>query len=203
VKKPLILEILDFRKKKARLVASHGAKYAQMLSNLAYSQIWMAINSRAKKDGVQVYQVDPAYTSLIGRLKFRKLLSNHIHLAAAFVIARRHFQFSEILPKILSCYQLLVRGQLVTLVKPEDLAKPDSALLRVSSRRLKQAFSTGNQKPQKTTVSRKSVGRSERMMGRTSLVSSRLKPNPEVAFPPTGMVTKKEAQKATLVKGDI
>jgi IS605 OrfB family transposase len=184
VRKPLIIEDLDFQKKKAALAASHGKKYAAMLTQLAYSQIQLAINSRARKEGVEVHKVDPSYTSLIGRIKFLRLCENSVHLAAAVVIARRHFHLSEVLPKDLGSYQFMIRGKKVTLVKPVDLTKPNNSLLRTLHGRLKKAFSTGNQTSKKTDKVRGSYG----MMGRMSLVSSRLKLSPVVAFPPTGMV---------------
>ena len=47
------------------------------------------------KDGVIVHQVNPAFTSIIGRINYAKRYGLSIHLAAALCIARRYQQFSE------------------------------------------------------------------------------------------------------------
>jgi hypothetical protein len=45
--------------------------------------------------------VNPAYTSQIGKMKYMKRLGVSIHMAAAYVIARRAMGFKEILPPML------------------------------------------------------------------------------------------------------
>jgi hypothetical protein len=47
-------------------------KHAQMLSSLSYSLILSTIKARAFDRGVSVTEVNPAYTSVIGRNKFRR-----------------------------------------------------------------------------------------------------------------------------------
>jgi IS605 OrfB family transposase len=100
-KKPLVLEKLDFKQKKATL-REKGASYARMLSSFAYSSILTHLKSRAQKQGIEVKEVNPAYTSIIGRVKFSKRYGLSIHHAAALVIARRFFRFSEKPPSRLS-----------------------------------------------------------------------------------------------------
>ena len=98
--KPLILEQLDFTKKKQTL-KDHSAKRARMLSSFSYGQILGTLKSRAFRRGIEVMQVNPAFTSVIGRIKFAKHYSISIHQAAAFVIARRMSGYSERLPRYL------------------------------------------------------------------------------------------------------
>src|ERR1700730_1722659 len=93
-KKPIVLEKLDFKQKKASL-REKGTSFARMLSSFAYSSILTHIKSRAQKEGVEVQEVNPAYTSIIGRVKFSKRCGLSIHHAAALVIARRSLRFSE------------------------------------------------------------------------------------------------------------
>jgi IS605 OrfB family transposase len=93
-KKPLVLEKLDFKQKKASL-REKGTPYARMLSSFAYSSILTHLKSRAQKQGIEIKEVNPAYTSMIGRVKFSKRYGLSIHHAAALVIARRFFRFSE------------------------------------------------------------------------------------------------------------
>jgi IS605 OrfB family transposase len=92
---PIVIEDLDFRRKKASLKAL-GASMAQMLSGLAYRLFETALAARAAKDGVELIRVNPAFTSVIGRLKFQRHYQKlSIHQAAAGVIARRGLNFTE------------------------------------------------------------------------------------------------------------
>lgn len=51
--------------------------------------------------GVAVFEVNPAYTSQIGKMKYMKRFGISIHEAASFVIARRGMGFKEKLPPVL------------------------------------------------------------------------------------------------------
>lgn len=93
--KPLVLEALDFQKKKATLKEAGQAKQARMLSSFSYQMILQTIKARAFRFGSEVIQVNPAFTSVIGRMKFAKKYGLSIHHAAAFCIARRLYGFSE------------------------------------------------------------------------------------------------------------
>lgn len=66
-----------------------------MLSSFAYGSLITHLKSRAVKIGVLIEQVNPAYTSLIGRVKFAKRYGLSIHQAAALAIGRRYLHFSE------------------------------------------------------------------------------------------------------------
>jgi IS605 OrfB family transposase len=96
-KKPIVLEKLNFRQKKISLRES-SPRYARMLSSFAYSNILTQIKSRGHKQGIEIQEVNPAYTSIIGRVKFSKRYGLSTHHAAALVIARRNLRFSEKLP---------------------------------------------------------------------------------------------------------
>jgi IS605 OrfB family transposase len=97
--KILIVEKLDFQKKKNELRESGNRKYARMLSSLAYINILNTIKSRAWRFGVKVKEVNPAYTSVIGRVKFAGRYGLTIHESAALCIARRFRGVSEGLPR--------------------------------------------------------------------------------------------------------
>jgi IS605 OrfB family transposase len=96
--KSLVVEKLDFQKKKNELKESGNRKYARMLSSLAYTNILTTIKSRAWRFGVKVKEVNPAYTSVIGRVKFSDRYGLTIHESAALCIARRFQGVSERLP---------------------------------------------------------------------------------------------------------
>jgi IS605 OrfB family transposase len=96
--KPIVVEDLDFQEKKGSLRESRSAKYARMLSSFAYQSILMHIKSRAMKKGISVASVNPAFTSMIGRLKYARRYGLTIHEAAAFAIARRYLGVYEKIP---------------------------------------------------------------------------------------------------------
>lgn len=97
--KPIILEKLDFQKKKTTLKESGYPKQARMLSSFSYKSIINSIHSRAFRFGVRVEEVNPAFTSLIGRVKFAEKYGLSIHESAALCIARRGLGVSERLPR--------------------------------------------------------------------------------------------------------
>jgi IS605 OrfB family transposase len=99
--KPLIFEELDFQKKKSQL-RENRASYARMLSSFSYGLIITHLKSRASKEGVFVAQVNSAYTSVIGRIKYGVRYGLSIHLGAALTIGRRYLRFSEKVPSNLS-----------------------------------------------------------------------------------------------------
>jgi IS605 OrfB family transposase len=68
-RKPLVIEKLDFRKKKAAL-EKEDRRYARMLSYFAYRLIHTVIAARAFDAGIELLQETPAYPSVIGREKF-------------------------------------------------------------------------------------------------------------------------------------
>jgi IS605 OrfB family transposase len=101
VQKPIVIEKLDFQKKRAELRGR--GQTAKNLSSFAYSKFRSMVVSRCRREGVQVYNVNPAYTSIIGRNKFARRYGLTVHNAAALVIARRSMGLSENPNK--KCYQ--------------------------------------------------------------------------------------------------
>ncbi len=95
--KPLVLEGLDFGRKKQELRDQNPA-YARKLSRFAYEFMGQGIRARARKEGVEVLEVNPAWTSLLGRVKYQKRYGLSVHEAAALVIARRGLGLREELP---------------------------------------------------------------------------------------------------------
>jgi len=53
----------------------------------------------AKRNGTEIRKVNPAYTSIIGKLKYAPQYNIDKDVAAAFVIARRGLGYKESLPK--------------------------------------------------------------------------------------------------------
>jgi IS605 OrfB family transposase len=96
-RKPLVIEKLDFQKKKAAL-EKQNPKYARMLSSFAYKQIQTIIRARSFDAGIEVSEVNPTYTSVIGQYKFADRYGMSRHSASALVIGRRSLGFKETLP---------------------------------------------------------------------------------------------------------
>jgi hypothetical protein len=95
---PLVSEDLDFAEKKKRLKEEGDARYARMLSSFAHSEFDAALASACARHGVLHRRINPAFTSLIGRVKFARRYGLSVHRAAALAIARRAMQLSEKLP---------------------------------------------------------------------------------------------------------
>jgi IS605 OrfB family transposase len=116
VQKPIVLENLDFKKKKATLKEENTRKNARMLSSLSYTQTIQMLKAKAYRKGVVIYTVNPAYTSIIGQVKFAKRYGLTKHHAAALCIARRKYGYSEQPPK--SCIILDGKNDQYTLPLP-------------------------------------------------------------------------------------
>ena len=98
---PIVIEKLDFSSKKSRL-REHSKSYARMLSSFAYSKLADLVHSKARLCAIQTIEVNPAYSSLIGLIKFMGLYGLNSGTCAALVLARRSFRFSERLPRCLN-----------------------------------------------------------------------------------------------------
>jgi IS605 OrfB family transposase len=92
--KPVVIEVLDFAKKKAELQKT-DARYARMLSSFACNQTASSIKAACFRAGVQVIEVNPAYTSVIGAVNHAQTKGISVHQGAAFAIARRGLGLSE------------------------------------------------------------------------------------------------------------
>lgn len=101
---PIVIEKLDFSSKKNRLRES-SKRCARMLSSFAYSKFADLVESKSRLRAIQVISVNPAYSSLIGMVKYMSLYGLNSGTAAALVLARRSLRFSERLPRVL--YALL------------------------------------------------------------------------------------------------
>jgi len=70
-----------------------------MLSQFAYSKCVDLVHSKARLSAIQVVEINPAYSSLIGMIKFMSLYGLNSGIAAALVLARRSLRLSERLPR--------------------------------------------------------------------------------------------------------
>ena len=87
--KDLVIEKLDFTKKKDNLISKKGKKYNEMLSTLAYSKFDSIITSKCVKNRIFLHKVNPAWTSWIAKQKYCPKMKLNVHSGASYVIARR------------------------------------------------------------------------------------------------------------------
>ena len=96
--KSIVKEDLSFVRKKAKTTkakSSFERKYNKMIHTLDYSRFESTMKNMTTRRGIDLIEVNPAYTSLIARQKYcnaRKIL---IHNGAAYVIARRGQGFKD------------------------------------------------------------------------------------------------------------
>jgi IS605 OrfB family transposase len=102
-KKPIIIEKLDFQRKKSLMKEENTSfngnankRKNRILSSFAYSLIIETIKQQAYRNGIAVYEVNPAFTSQIGWLKYAKQYGISRHMAAAYVIGRRSYAIEEL-----------------------------------------------------------------------------------------------------------
>ena len=87
--KDLVIEKLNFNKKRDTLINKKGKKYNKMLSTLAYSKFDSIITSKCVKNRIFLHKVNPAWTSWIAKQKYCPKMKLNIHSGASYVIARR------------------------------------------------------------------------------------------------------------------
>lgn len=87
--KDLVIEKLNFNKKRDTLISKRGKKYNKMLSTLAYSKFDSIITSRCVKNRIFLHKVNPAWTSWIAKQKYCSKMKLNIHSGASYVIARK------------------------------------------------------------------------------------------------------------------
>ena len=102
VGKPLVIERLDFRQKKA-VLEGESRRYSRMLSSFSYGKVKAYFLSRGYREGVEIVAVNPAYSSVVGRVKFMERYGLTVHQAAALVLARRYLGCSERIPRRWVC----------------------------------------------------------------------------------------------------
>ena len=96
--KPIVIERLDFSRKKAQL-EGESRKQSRMLSSFSYGKVKAYFLSRGYRQGVKIHPVNPAFSSVIGRVKFMERYGLSVHQAAALVLARRLLGCSERVPR--------------------------------------------------------------------------------------------------------
>jgi len=97
-RKGIVLESLKIKERGFRGDCT-GRKSRRVKHNFSYRKLKERIISLARRCGIAIKEVDPAYTSVIGMLKYAPQLSLSKDVASAWVIARRGLGLSEKVPK--------------------------------------------------------------------------------------------------------
>jgi len=104
--------VIELAKKENRAIAiedlkklpkgKRGEGFAKLRSRLqkwSYKRLLEKIEVLARRSGIEVRKVNPAYTSVIGKFKYASQLNIDKDVAGAYVIGRRGLGFKERLPK--------------------------------------------------------------------------------------------------------
>ena len=92
--KPIVIESLDFRKKK-RALADADPSAARRLSSLSCAAFHRTLRAHARLRGIAVEETNPSWTSVQGAVVHAARLGLTVHGAAALVVARRGMGLPE------------------------------------------------------------------------------------------------------------
>jgi IS605 OrfB family transposase len=159
--KPVVIEKLDFGQKKAEMEGSDPSR-ARQLSAFAYSQVSKAMHSAGFKQGVEIIEVNPAFTSIIGAVNYSQKLGISIHQGAALAIARRGMGLSESLTVRTANVPVRNGGHVTFLLPVRNRRKHVWSFWSQTARRLKAAqrvqVRSGKAKANPAPLSRQSLG---------------------------------------------
>ncbi|HBT19905.1 MAG TPA: transposase [Peptococcaceae bacterium] len=96
-RKAIVIERLDIKDKGKRGDFS-GRKSRRIRHSFSYKSFLEKIKVLAKRNGIEVIEINPAYTSVIGMLKYAPQYMISKDVAAAYVIARKGLGLKERIP---------------------------------------------------------------------------------------------------------
>ena len=163
--KPIVIEKLDFSAKKKSLIAGINKTKNKQLSSFAYSKIIELIKARAEDNYVEVREVNPAYTSMIGSIKYSKRSRISVHHGAAMCIGRKGLFNKVSIVKVINKETNKESNQIVTKydkekrissknkqIKSSDLPERNNLKLVVYWKELKENMVKSNQHGKKRRV---------------------------------------------------
>ena len=108
-KKPLVMEDINLTLKRSGLKYG-GKKRNRRISLFAYRKMTACLYNQSFKQGFSVFQVDPAYTSQMGKHLFMRKYGISIHEAAAYAIGLKGMGMLSLLLPQKQLYDLLPKG---------------------------------------------------------------------------------------------
>jgi IS605 OrfB family transposase len=88
--KGIVFENLDFKKDK-----SDSRQWKRMQSNFVWRKFLTLLERKCIEHGIQYKKVNPAFTSIIGKYKYRWMHKVSIYESAAYVIGRRGLGYNK------------------------------------------------------------------------------------------------------------
>lgn len=89
--KGIVFESLEFKKD----FKQYQKKWNRKKSNFVWKRFVELLERKCVQHGIKYKKVNPAFTSIIGKYKYRWMYKVNIHESAAFVIGRRGLGFNE------------------------------------------------------------------------------------------------------------
>lgn len=108
-KKPLVMEDINLTLRRSGLKYG-GKKRNRRISLFAYRKMTACLYNQSFKQGFAVFQVDPAYTSQMGKHLFMRKYGISIHEAAAYAIGLKGMGMLQLLLPQKQLYDLLPKG---------------------------------------------------------------------------------------------
>lgn len=108
-KKPLVMEDINLTLKHNGLKYG-GKKRNRRISLFAYRKMTACLYNQSFKQGFAVFQVDPAYTSQMGKHLFMRKYGISVHEAAAYAIGLKGMGMLQLLLPQKQLYDLLPKG---------------------------------------------------------------------------------------------
>lgn len=90
-KKGIVFESLKFKKHFENL----GRKFNRTRSNFVWKKILNLLERKCIENRIMRRKVNPAFSSVIGRLKYQKMFNLSIHQSASYVVGRRGLGYNE------------------------------------------------------------------------------------------------------------
>ncbi|MEI8270939.1 MAG: IS200/IS605 family accessory protein TnpB-related protein, partial [bacterium] len=106
-KKGIVFEDLNFKKD-----FTGFKKLNRIKSNFVWRKFIELLERKCVQNGISYRKINPAYTSLIGKIKYKDMFQITIHESAAYTIARRGLRFNEKL-SVYSCEAKRVKNKVM------------------------------------------------------------------------------------------
>lgn len=90
-KKGIVFENLRFKKQ----FENRGRKFNRKKSNFVWKKIVTLLERKCIENGIMHKKVNPAFTSVIGKLKYQRMFNLSVHQSASYVVGRRGLGFNE------------------------------------------------------------------------------------------------------------
>lgn len=90
-KKGIVFENLRFKKQFENL----GRIFNRKKSNFVWKKILTLLKRKCIENGIKQKHINPAFTSVIGRLKYQRMFNLSVHQSASYVVGRRGLGFNE------------------------------------------------------------------------------------------------------------